>query len=188
MPVKAPLKTVCGVFGWMTLVSMISCTTYETVPPRVEARAAPKAPRSEGSSTPGGETAKKTPAPRRKLSPGWVGTYDYIEKGPAIGGINTMVGYSLVVRPDGSARYSANGYQTDTIIECDVTEEGDELRLVARESLKNEAGEESFPTYPKGAVLFVLKRAGGKLTTTWKEVQPAFEGCASGSTCMQKEK
>lgn len=41
--------------------------------------------------------------------------------------------------------------------------------------------------YRKGAALLSLKRNKGELTT-WQEVRPAFEGGASRSTCLQKEK
>jgi hypothetical protein len=76
--------------------------------------------------------------------------------------------------------------QPDPVVDSDAAEEEHRGRVVAHETRKNEAGESS-PTYKKGAVLLVLKQEGSRLLTTWKDVQPSFEGCASGTTCWQKE-
>lgn len=173
--------------AWMVSVHVISCVTYEQVPPQVEKRSSAMA-RPTASSSPGSEVTSRTTSAKRTLSPEWAGSYGFIDKGPHIGGINTLVGYTVIVRPDGSAQYAANGYQTDVIAECIAVENGSSLAIVVQEMKPNSFDEPSVPSYPKGARLFVLTRTKGLVVTTWQAVKPAFEGCASGHVCFQREK
>lgn len=180
-----------GAFLAMLAGVAVGCTTYEQVPPRVEARPAP--PPTSGTSSAGAGADRATVktesrSPKAALSSDWTGTYSYTDKGPNIGGLNTFVGYSLVVRPDRTARYEANGYQTDTVVDCDVVENGNSLVIVVREMKPNGFEEPSVPSYPKGVRLLILTRAKGQVATIWQEAKPAFDGCASGYVCFKREK
>lgn len=102
----------------------------------------------------------------------WIGQYRYDEplgRDGAGRGAAISVEHKLTIGPNGACRLDAEGYQTDTHILCTATPANGTLQVkflsYVGGGVKNQYGVQ---IYQIGAPLFLLTRAGTRVTTRWQ--------------------
>lgn len=119
---------------------------------------------------------------------GWAGTYTYEGMAGYDGGGTAATGNAIVLDltlnlAAKTCTLSAEGFQTDETLNCTTAPLPEGIEILFAGIPAGDPAQNGFFSAPDrlGALLFSLRRTGGKLITRWGAIKPSFVNTDSGA-------